>query len=162
MPSLRFSSLEEFLNSRSLSVDGVADDGWGELLPVRGREIESSVLLADISGHSRRTRNLTATETLVFANHSFAWIAGEGLRGCPGIVDKYIGDEIMVVFSKELGSAVPFVVALRSARFMLELDEWGFRTTCWNRQRERQGGLRGDPTRIDQSVRKRIVFPASE
>jgi hypothetical protein len=39
-----------------------------------------------------------------------------------GIIDKYIGDEIMVVFSKEFGSVDAFADSLRAARWMIEND----------------------------------------
>lgn len=57
----------------------------------------------------------------------FAWITAEALRGRPGIVDKYIGDEIMVVFSTEFGSKDPFVDAVQAAAAMSRNDVLGFR-----------------------------------
>lgn len=65
-------------------------------------------------------------ETLVFVNNFFTWITAEGLRGRPGIVDKYIGDEIMVVFSTEFGSEDPVVDAVLTARAMIDGDVLGF------------------------------------
>jgi hypothetical protein len=59
-------------------------------------------------------------------NHFFAWIAAEALRGRPGIIDKYIGDEVMVVFSEEFGSEDPFVDAVQAARWMGQKDVYGF------------------------------------
>jgi adenylate cyclase len=63
----------------------------GAKFPVKGREIEATVLFADITGFSARTLNLDPTETLASVNHFFAWITAEALRGRLGIVDKYIG-----------------------------------------------------------------------
>lgn len=122
----RFHSLEDFLISTSLSVDDQMDDGWGQLFPVKGREIEATILFADIAAFSRRTLQLSATETLIFANTFFAWISAEALKGRFGIVDKYIGDEIMIVFSSEFGSEDPFLEALQAARFMSEHDAHSF------------------------------------
>ena len=119
-------SLEDFLISTSLTVDGQLDDGWGASFPVKGREIEATTLFADISGFSRRTLDLTPAETLIFANNFFTWITAEALRNRKGIVDKYIGDEIMVVFSKEFGSDDPFVDAVQAARWMAENDALSF------------------------------------
>src|SRR5271165_3634614 len=108
----RYNSLEDFLTSNPLTVDGQVDDGWGAMFPVKGREIDATILFSDISGFSRRTLDLSPTETLIFVNNFFSWISAEALRGQPGIVDKYIGDEIMVVFSKEFGSDDPFADAV--------------------------------------------------
>ena len=94
----RYNSLEDFLATNRLSVDDQLDDGGGVPFPVKGREIDATVLFADITGFSGRTLDLSATETLIFVNHFFMWISVESLQGRPGIVDKYIGDAIMVVF----------------------------------------------------------------
>jgi class 3 adenylate cyclase len=126
MISYRYNSLEDFLISNTLNVNGVADDGWGATFPVKGREIEAAILFADISSFSARTLNLSSTETLIYVNNFFAWITAEALRDRPGIVDKYIGDEIMVVFSEEFGSKDPFVDAIQTARMFAEKDLHNF------------------------------------
>jgi hypothetical protein len=69
---------------------------------------------------------LDPTETLAFVNHFFAWITAEALRGRPGIVDKYIGDEVMIVFAKEFGSEDPFGDAVQTARWMGQNDVFAF------------------------------------
>jgi class 3 adenylate cyclase len=109
-----------------LTVDAEVPDGWHGEYPVKGREIEATVLFADITGFSARTADMDPTETLAFVNHFFSWVSAEALRGRPGIVDKYIGDEIMVVFSREFGSDDPFVDAVQTARFMGENDIHSF------------------------------------
>lgn len=122
----RYNSLEDFLASNPLEVDGILDDGWGALFPVKGRELEAAILFIDISGFSRRTHDLSPTETLIYVQNFFAWVTAEGLRDRPGIVDKYIGDEMMVVFAREFGSADPFADAIRSACAMTERDSMSF------------------------------------
>lgn len=121
-----YHSLEDFLTATMLTVDGQVDDGWGRRFPVKGREIRGTVLFADITGFSGRTAKLDPTETLAFVNHFFAWISGEALQNRPGIVDKYIGDEVMVVFSTEFGSEDPFLDAVQTARWMGEKDAFAF------------------------------------
>jgi class 3 adenylate cyclase len=122
MITYRYNSLEDYLISHPLDVNGIADDGWGATFPVKGREIEAAILFADISSFSARTLNLSSTETLIYVNNFFTWITAEALRDRPGIVDKYIGDEIMVVFSEEFGSKDPFVDAVQTARMFGEMD----------------------------------------
>ena len=122
----RFNSLADFLTAKPLSVNGELDDGWGGRFPVKGREINASVLFCDISRFSQRTLQLNATETLIFVNNFFTWITAEALREHPGIVDKYIGDEMMVVFSDEFGSENAFLDAVRTARWMGENDFLAF------------------------------------
>jgi hypothetical protein len=64
--------------------------------------------------------------TLVYVQNFFAWITAEALHGRPGIVDKYIGDEVMVVFSNEFGSEEPFLDAVRAAAAMSKNDAHAF------------------------------------
>jgi class 3 adenylate cyclase len=121
-----YHSLEDFLATNMLTVDAQLDDGWGAPFPVKGREIQATVLFADVSGFSARTADLDPTETLTFVNHFFAWITAEAVHGRSGIVDKYIGDEIMVVYSKEFGSDDPFLDAVQTGRWMGEHDVFAF------------------------------------
>lgn len=123
----RYRSLDDFLRTASLDVDGCLDDGWGAQLPVKGREIDAAIVFCDISGFSARTLEMTPTETLIFVNNFFAWISAEALQFGNGIVDKYIGDELMVVFSGEFGSEDPVADALRSAHAMCDRDFLSFR-----------------------------------
>lgn len=121
-----FHSLEDFLIASKLTVDEQLDDTWGARYPLKGREIEATVLFADITGFSARTRDMSPGATLLFVNWFFTWITAEALRGGKGIIDKYIGDEAMIVFSKEFGSADPFVEAVQTACWMAQHDVWSF------------------------------------
>lgn len=122
-----FHTLEDFLASTTADVDGVLDDGWGAPYPIKGREIEATILFADITSFSTRTLDLNPTETLIFVQNFFAWITAEALRGRPGIVDKYIGDEVMVVFSTEFGSTDPLADAVQAAAAMSRNDFLAYR-----------------------------------
>lgn len=122
-----FHTLDDFLASTPADIDGVLNDGWGASFPVKGREIHATVLFADITGFSTRTADLSPAETLVYVQNYFAWITAEALDGRPGIVDKYIGDEVMVVFSTEFGSADPLVDAIQAAAAMSRHDALGYR-----------------------------------
>jgi len=148
----RYRTLEEFLVSNPLSVDEQLDDGWGAVFPVKGREIKAAILFADITSFSGRTLKLSSTETLIFVNNFFAWIAAEALKNCPGIVDKYIGDEIMVIFSEEFGSKDPFLDAVQTARRIAEHDALAF----WPHMGIASGvvtvGFVGTPLKYDCSV----------
>jgi class 3 adenylate cyclase len=79
-----FHTLEDFLISATLHADGQLDDGWGAPYPVKGREIEATVLFADITAFSTRTIDLSPAETLAFVNNFFAWISAEAVRGGTG------------------------------------------------------------------------------
>ena len=53
----------------------------GARFPVKGREINASVLFCDISRFSQRTLELNPTE--IFVNNFFTWITAEALRERP-------------------------------------------------------------------------------
>lgn len=122
----RFGSLDDYLTSSMFHVDGVLDDGWGSPFPVKGREVDATVLFADITGFSTRTLELSPTETLVYVQNFLAWITAEALDGRFGIVDKYIGDEVMVVYAAEFGSDDPFADAIQAALAMSRNDLLAF------------------------------------
>lgn len=122
----RYNSLEDFLASTMHTVDGTLDDGWGATISVKGREIDATILFCDIAGFSRRTANLEPTETLIFVNHFLTWMTAEAIHHSRGIIDKYIGDEVMVIFSKEFGCDDPFEEAVRVACGMYQFDAFAF------------------------------------
>ena len=122
----RYNSLEDFLISNPLEIDGILDDGQGALFPAKGRELDAAILFIDISNFAKRTLDLSPTVTLIFVNNFFAWVTAEGLRNRPGIVDKYIGDEMMIVFAREFGSKDPFLDAVHTACAMIEKDSLAY------------------------------------
>lgn len=152
MVSYRYNSLEDYLISHTLDVNGMANDGWGATFPIKGREIKAAILFADISSFSARTLNLSSTETLIYVNNFFSWITAEALRDRPGIVDKYIGDEIMVVFSDEFGSIDPFIDAVQTARMFAEKDLHNYSPHMGIASGIVTVGFVGTPMRYDCSV----------
>jgi hypothetical protein len=148
----RYGSLEDFLIASELNVDFRFNDGWGAYFPVKGREIEATILFADISSFTRRTRDLTSTETLAFVNNFFAWMTAESLRVSHGIVDKYIGDEMMIVFSKDFGSEDPFQEAMQVAVNMLLHDAHDFAPSIGIASGHVTVGHVGTPLRFNTSV----------
>ena len=152
MTKYNYHSLEDFLISNPLTIDGQLDDGWGAAFPVKGREIEATILFSDISAFTKKTQGLSSTETLIFVNHFFSWITAEALKGRPGIVDKYIGDEMMVVFSEEFGSENSIIDALQTARWMAENDSWSFGPHIGIAHGTVTVGYVGTPIKYDCSV----------
>lgn len=159
--TLNYKSLEDFLISKELSVDAELDDGLGAKYPVKGREIDATILFADISLFSKRTLDLTSTATLIFVNRFFTWITNEALKGIPCIIDKYIGDQIMIVFSTEFGSKDPFIEAIHAARKFAESDFLGFQPHMGVASGMVTVGYVGTPLRYNCSVFGKPVTIAS-
>lgn len=118
----KYKSIEDFLITHPLNIDAELNDGWGAYFPVKGIELEATILFADISSFSSRTKEMSPIETLIFVNNYFAWMSAEGLKNSHGLVDKYIGDEMMIVYANEFGSENHFEEALRSAKVMIDRD----------------------------------------
>ena len=148
----QFHSLEDFLASRMSNVDAELDDGWGMSFPVKGVELDATVLFADITGFSTRTIDMSPAATLVYVQNFFAWITGEALHGRPGIVDKYIGDEVMVVFSTEFGSEDPLKDAIEAAAAMSRRDALAYCPHIGIASGHVIVGYAGTPLRYDVSV----------
>jgi class 3 adenylate cyclase len=157
----RFNTLEDFLISRPLNVDVELDDGWGARFPVKGIEFDATVLFADISAFTRRTAEMSPVEVLIFVNNFFSWITAEAIKDAPCIVDKYIGDEVMIVFSKEFGSEDPFVDALRTARQMSDRDAHAFCPHTGIASGRVIAGYVGTPIKYDASIFGKPVNLAS-
>lgn len=148
----RYHSLEDFLASNQNHIDGVVNDGFDGAVTIKGREIEAAVLFADLSEFSTRTLGLTAAETLAFVQTFFVWTAEEALRNRPGVVDKYIGDEVMVVFSTEFGSADPVGDAIGAALDMSRRDIHTYRPHIGIAAGPVIVGQTGTPLRFNVSV----------
>ncbi len=152
MTTYPYNSLDDFLKSHRLDVDGLLDDGWGAPFPVKGRIIDAVVLFADMTSFSTRSSELSPVEMLIFANNFFAWMSAEGLKKSHGIVDKYIGDEMMVVFAKDFGSEDPFADAVNAGRWMVENDLLDFNPHIGIAAGEVVVGYVGTPMKYDCSV----------
>ncbi|MEX2291804.1 MAG: hypothetical protein WD794_15945 [Mycobacteriales bacterium] len=83
MSNAHFPSLEAYLQDGPLDVDGALDDGGGASFSLKGRELEATVLFADVAGFTRRTADLGPVETLAFVNNYVCWVTHEALRGRP-------------------------------------------------------------------------------
>lgn len=148
----RYRSLEDFVTANELTIDAVMDDGWGAPMSVKGRDIEAAVLFADISTFTERTADMTPVETLTYVNHFFTWMTAEALNERPGVIDKYIGDEVMVVFSDQLGSDNAFSDAVRAAVRMAENDVMDFGPHIGIAEGRVIVGYAGTPVRHNCSV----------
>lgn len=94
--------------------------------PLAAVETEGAVLFADLPGFSGLTAQMGAMEAAYYASHFFAWFEGEAGRCYGGIVDKFIGDEVMMVFTRSECRMPPFRAALCTARAMLGFDPYAF------------------------------------
>jgi len=125
---IKYQSLKDFFDAQQPDVDLICDD-WAILnsnkFPIKGINTEGAILFADLPGYSKMAKQLTPEECLYVINHFFTWIEAEAIQILGGIVDKFIGDEIMIVFPSQCYDS-PLERALRVARMILDYDPIDF------------------------------------
>lgn len=94
--------------------------------PMAAFETYGAILFADLPGYSKLAGQLTPAECAYLVNHFFAWFEREAGRLYGGIVDKFIGDEVMVVFPQAGARNLPLVAAMQTASALLAHDLYGF------------------------------------
>lgn len=126
----RYNSLKEFLLSQSPKVNrlwkvgGVFNNPYE--FPLYYIHVNGAVLFADLPGYSSTAKDESPEVCNFITNHFFGWIQTATAHLSSGIVDKYIGDEIMVVFAKEMGIEDPLLAALKTAKAILDPDLFAF------------------------------------
>ncbi len=93
--------------------------------PVAGIETFGAVLFADLPGYSKLASTLDGVECAFLVSHFFTWF-DEETKNLGGIVDKFIGDELMVVFPASESDSSPMESALIAARSILANDSYNF------------------------------------
>lgn len=112
-------------------INNVATFSDGALLnpvrfPLAAIEMHGAILFADLPGYSELASQVEPAECAAVVSHFFAWFEGEARRHFGGIVEKFIGDEIMVIFPHTECKLMPLQAAMHTARAMLERDPYAF------------------------------------
>ncbi len=124
-----YKTLSEFLKQKGPTVDAICGDGAlrnPNSFPLYGRRIFGAILFADLPGYSKLSESRPPEECAYITNQYFSWMEAEGINKYNGIIDKFIGDEIMVVFSSEINSNNPWEAALNTAKSMITRDNLSF------------------------------------
>ncbi len=125
----KLDSLKDFLDRTPPTVNRNVYDGAPvnpNQFPLYGVRLSGTILFADLPGYSKYARGAIPEECAFMVNHFFAWIEASANRLYGGVIDKFIGDEVMIIFAPELGSQDPLKSAMLTARKILEHDEFSF------------------------------------
>ncbi len=96
--------------------------------PIMGIETYGAVLFADMPGYSSLAdKERDPIIGLYTINNFFSWITGEGIYRNGGLLDKYIGDEIMMVFPNNNCGGNGLGAAIQAAKSMLYMDFYSYR-----------------------------------
>lgn len=123
------SKLAKYIRKNGIKKVAWCDDGAPinpVKFPIAGLETQGAILFADLPGYSKLSQGLNPMECAYLTNHFFAWFAGSAGRMYGGVVDKFIGDEVMLVFLPSAEGLTPLDAAMQTARAMLADDHFGF------------------------------------
>ncbi len=121
-------TLKEYFKTKAVKGITILNDGAGETFPLSGVITYGAILFADLPGFSKRLAEYPEPGYGLFlANLFFAWFKGEHVYKFGGLLDKYIGDEIMMVFPADTCDGLPLKAALSAARRFIDYDVWDFR-----------------------------------
>jgi class 3 adenylate cyclase len=93
--------------------------------PLAGIKVCGAILFADLPSYSSFAQKAEPAECACYVNLFFAWFEGE-TKHFRGIVDKYIGDELMAVFIQSECKQEPLKAAILTAKAMLSNDPFTF------------------------------------
>ncbi|MCB1106540.1 MAG: hypothetical protein KDK76_00415 [Chlamydiia bacterium] len=110
----------------------IAEEALKGNIQLGGEEKKVTVLFADIRGFSKMTENMAPKEVIQLINTCMTKVS-QKIDAHGGVIDKYVGDEVMALFGAPIESAKSALQAIRSAIDML--DE----IKKWNTERTEQG-----------------------
>lgn len=119
-------SLDDLLRSTPLTIDVVIEHEWTGAFPVKGVEMEATVLYVELPEYFRLTLELGPAPMLIHGNMFVAWLERLVERAGISAVYSISGLSVSLIFSSLCGSGTPCIDALRVARLMGENDVFGF------------------------------------
>ncbi|PLX19909.1 MAG: hypothetical protein C0601_00695 [Candidatus Muiribacterium halophilum] len=90
-----------------------------DTLDLAGEEMETTIMFTDLRNFTPFSENLSPTELIDFLNSYFSYMVDPILKN-KGVINKFIGDAIMVIFSPIFGALEPEKAALKAALEMRE------------------------------------------
>lgn len=97
-----------------------------------GEEKEVTILFSDVRNFTHIAENMEPTEVLDMLN-SLLTALSHVIDEYEGVIDKYVGDEIMALFGAPVAMENPTLTALYCAKSMIE------RIKEWNAERQKNG-----------------------
>jgi hypothetical protein len=121
-----FNTITDFLISQPLTIDVEIDDQYSGCFSVKGIEFEATVLYAGISDFARLSIDLSPSEMLIYLNMFLVWMRESSHTEQFCVLERFLDNAIVLLFSKRFGSEDPFVDALQVARWMGDHDAMMF------------------------------------
>lgn len=109
----------------------VADEILKSNIRLGGEDREVTVLFADIRGFTSMTESLAPQETIALLNEAMTKIA-HIIEAEGGIVDKFVGDEVMAIFGAPVTTAEHALHAVSAGMMILQTIQQ------WNEERKKR------------------------
>jgi hypothetical protein len=156
-----FNTVADLLLSQPLTIDVEIDDAWSGPFAVKGLEVRGVVLYVGLPGFSILSLELEPAEVLIYRNMFLSWMRRllEKERFC--IVERFLDNAAILVFSRTFGSEDPFFDALQVSRILGENDEPGFRPSIGIACGSVFAGFTGSPGEYAAAVYGRPVMLAA-
>ncbi len=157
----RYRTVEDFLVSHPLTIDVEIEDEWSGSFPVKGIELQATVLYAELADYYRYSFSLQPGEMLIYVNNFLAWMTRAAETVNCSVLHRELDHAVLLVFSEKLGSSDPFADALRVARWMGEHDVFRFGPRVGLASGSVTAGFTGTPGKFGASVLGQPVVRAA-
>ena len=156
-----YNTITDFLISQPLTVDVEIDDEYSGCFSVKGIELDATVLYIGISDFARLSVELSAAEMLIYMNMFLAWLRESSFSERFCVIERFLDNALVLLFSTRFGSEDPFVDALQAARWMGEHDSMKFCPDIGIASGTVMAGFTGTPKEYTASVFGRPLILAA-
>ncbi len=147
-----YNTITDFLISQPLTIDVEIDDQYSGCFSVKGIELEATVLYAGISDFARLSVELSPAEMLIYLNMFLVWMRESSLIESFCVLERFLDNALVLLFSKRFGSEDPFLDALQVARWMGDHDAMKFCPDIGIASGTVMAGFTGTPKEYSTSV----------
>jgi len=156
-----YKTITDFLIAQPLTVDVEIEDENTGRFPVKGIEFDATVLYAGISDFASLSLELSASEMLLYMNMFLAWVreSSQSERFC--VIERFLDNALVLLFSTRFGSDDPFIDALQAARWIGEHDTLKFSPGIGIASGSVMAGFTGTPKEFTASVFGRPMILAA-
>ena len=156
-----YNTITDFLISQPLTIDVEIDDQYSGCFSVKGIELEATVLYAGISDFARLSVELSPAEMLIYLNMFLVWMRESSQIERVCVIEKFLDNALILLFSKRFGSEDPFLDALQVARWMGDHDAMKFCPDIGIASGTVMAGFTGTPKEYSTSVYGRPLILAA-
>ncbi len=147
-----YNTITEFLISQPLTIDVEIDDQYSGCFSVKGIEFEATVLYVGLTDFARLSIELSPAEMHIYLNMFLVWIRESLLTERFCVLERFLDNGVVLLFSTRFGSEDPFVDALQVARWIGDHDAMKFCPALGIASGKVMAGFTGTPKEYSATV----------